>query len=231
MSNPLHQARPRYRLKDRAGHGPSIFRNATPELQLFAFFSRNLVASPTVKIVSAASSGISQPNSSSKAITSSTVSRLSAPRSSIKLALSTTFSGSTPRCSTTIFLTRSPISLIAQPRACSIGPTPRRMSHRGRGLLAIAHRLDEARDGRHGPANDGRLRIANIQGFNILQWCSLPIVEVRLSHFLSLDYKPRTTTPWAGIRRSPRYAPQVFQHLSERGGSDFSSHRRASRRL
>src|SRR5580693_5329240 len=25
------------------------------------------------------------------------------------------------------------------------------------------------------PANDGRLRIANIQGFNILQWCSLPI--------------------------------------------------------
>jgi len=25
------------------------------------------------------------------------------------------------------------------------------------------------------PANDGRLRTANIQGFNILQWCSLPI--------------------------------------------------------
>jgi len=25
------------------------------------------------------------------------------------------------------------------------------------------------------PANDGRLRSANIQGFNILQWCSLPI--------------------------------------------------------
>src|SRR3954452_10022561 len=90
--------------------------------QLFAFFSRNFVASPTVKIVSAASSGISQPNSSSNAITSSTVSRLSAPRSSMKLALSTTFSGSTPRCSTTIFLTRSPISLIVQPRACSIRP-------------------------------------------------------------------------------------------------------------
>src|SRR6185437_3230876 len=59
--------------------------------QLFAFFSRNFVASPTVRIVSAASSGISQPNSSSKAITSSTVSRLSAPRSSMKLALSVTF--------------------------------------------------------------------------------------------------------------------------------------------
>src|SRR5690242_760247 len=34
-------------------------------LQLLAFFSRNLTASPTVRIVSAASSGISQPNSSS----------------------------------------------------------------------------------------------------------------------------------------------------------------------
>src|ERR1700676_1303137 len=55
--------------------------------QLFAFFSRNFGASPTVKIVSAASSGISQRNSSSNAITSSTVLRLSAPRSSMKLAL------------------------------------------------------------------------------------------------------------------------------------------------
>src|SRR5262245_41084942 len=96
-----------------APHGPS---HGTGEsraaCQLFALFSRNFVASPTVKIVSSASSVISQPNSSSKAITSSTVSRLSAPRSSMKLALSTTFSGSTPRCSTTIFFTRSPISLI-----------------------------------------------------------------------------------------------------------------------
>src|SRR5262245_14255271 len=71
------------------------------------------MASPTVNIGSAASSGISQPNSASKAITSSTVSRLSAPRSSMKLALSVTFSASTPKCSTTIFFTRSPISLIA----------------------------------------------------------------------------------------------------------------------
>ena len=53
------------------------------------------MASPTVRMVSAASSGISQPNSSSKAMTSSTVSRLSAPRSSIKLASGVTFSGST----------------------------------------------------------------------------------------------------------------------------------------
>src|SRR4051812_3325858 len=115
--------------------------------QLFAFFSRNLVASPTVRIVSAASSGISQPNSSSNAITSSTVSRLSAPRSSMKLALSTTFSGSTPRCSTTIFLTRSPISLIVQPRACSIRPDAH-PSHPGRVNslvpVAVAHCPDLA---------------------------------------------------------------------------------------
>src|SRR5262249_22594821 len=80
---------------------------------LFGFFSRNLMGSPTVRMVSAASSGISQPNSSSNAMTSSTVSRLSAPRSSMKLAFSVTFSASTPKCSTTIFFTRSPISLIA----------------------------------------------------------------------------------------------------------------------
>ena len=42
-------------------------------------------------------SEISEPNSSSKAITSSTVSRLSAPRSSIKLASSVTFASSIPK--------------------------------------------------------------------------------------------------------------------------------------
>src|SRR5215468_4407607 len=89
---------------------------AAPDLQrqaALACFSKNFTASPTVWICSAASSGISQPNSSSKAITSSTVSRLSAPRSSMKLALSVTLSASTPRCSTTIFFTRAATSLIA----------------------------------------------------------------------------------------------------------------------
>ncbi len=52
------------------------------------------------------------PNSSSNAMTSSTVSRLSAPRSSMKLAFSVTFASSTPRCSTTIFFTRSAMSLM-----------------------------------------------------------------------------------------------------------------------
>src|SRR5437868_6794793 len=40
------------------------------------------------------------------------MSRLSAPRSSMKLASSVTLSGSTPRCSTTIFFTRSAVSLM-----------------------------------------------------------------------------------------------------------------------
>ena len=61
------------------------------------------MASETVTIFSAASSGISIANSSSNAMTSSTVSRLSAPRSSMNLAPSVTLASSTPRCSTTIF--------------------------------------------------------------------------------------------------------------------------------
>src|SRR6516225_1510204 len=88
----------------RTGYAP------TRPAQLCA--SIKLTASFTVTIFSAASSGISHPNSSSKAITSSTVSRLSAPRSSMKLAFSVTFDSSTPKCSTTIFLTRSLTSLI-----------------------------------------------------------------------------------------------------------------------
>src|SRR5260221_13375800 len=47
------------------------------------------------------------PNSSSRAITSSTVSRLSAPRSSTKDASGVTNSSSTPSWSTMIFFTRS----------------------------------------------------------------------------------------------------------------------------
>src|SRR5262249_6554562 len=40
------------------------------------------------------------------------------------------------------------------------------------------------------PANDGRLRPANIQGFQILQWRSLPIhLGVRLPYFKSLGHK------------------------------------------
>src|SRR6056297_3155265 len=74
-------------------------------------------------MVSAASSGISMPNSSSNAMTSSTVSRLSAPRSSMNEAFSVTLSSSTPRCSTTIFFTRSAISLISIPHL--FGPSVR----------------------------------------------------------------------------------------------------------
>src|SRR5580704_3615794 len=65
------------------------------------------MASLTVRIFSASSSGISISKASSKAITSSTVSSESAPRSSTKEALGVTSPSSTPSCSTMICFTRS----------------------------------------------------------------------------------------------------------------------------
>src|ERR1700734_2181197 len=59
----------------------------------------------TVVIFSASSSGISVSNSSSRAITNSTVSSESAPRSSTNEASLVTSSSLTPNCSATIFLT------------------------------------------------------------------------------------------------------------------------------
>ncbi len=72
--------------------------------------SINFIASPTVNIFSASLSEISEPNSSSKAITNSTVSKLSAPKSSIKLDSSVTLASSIPRWSATIFFTLLEIS-------------------------------------------------------------------------------------------------------------------------
>src|SRR5439155_3969595 len=65
------------------------------------------IASLTRVIFSASSSGISMPNSSSKAITSSTVSSESAPRSSTNDASGVTSSSSTPSCSPMMLLTLS----------------------------------------------------------------------------------------------------------------------------
>src|SRR5207237_1977998 len=65
------------------------------------------IASLTRVIFSASSSGISMPNSSSKAITSSTVSSESAPRSSTNDASGVTSSSSTPSCSTMMLFTFS----------------------------------------------------------------------------------------------------------------------------
>src|SRR6185437_283096 len=65
------------------------------------------MASFTVRIFSASSSGISMSKASSKAMTSSTVSSESAPRSSTKEALGVTSPSSTPSCSTMICFTFS----------------------------------------------------------------------------------------------------------------------------
>src|SRR6195256_6047350 len=64
-------------------------------------------ASFTRVIFSASSSGISMPNSSSNAITSSSVSSESAPRSSTNDASGVTSSSSTPSCSTMMLFTLS----------------------------------------------------------------------------------------------------------------------------
>src|SRR5258707_6900520 len=72
-----------------------------------AWESMYSIASLTRVIFSASSSGISMPNSSSNAITSSTVSSESAPRSSTNEASGVTSSSSTPSCSTMMLLTLS----------------------------------------------------------------------------------------------------------------------------
>src|SRR6266436_1588746 len=73
------------------------------------------MASCTVRIFSAASSGISMSKASSKAMTSSTVSSESAPRSSTKDALVVTSPSSTPSCSTMICFTFSSTAAIVSP--------------------------------------------------------------------------------------------------------------------
>src|SRR5215475_4030248 len=73
------------------------------------------MASCTVRIFSASSSGISMSKASSKAMTSSTVSSESAPRSSTKDALLVTSPSSTPSCSTMICFTLSSTPAIVSP--------------------------------------------------------------------------------------------------------------------
>ena len=68
------------------------------------------IASPTVEIASALSSGICISNSFSNSIINSTVSKESAPKSFVKLASLTTSVASTPRLSTIIALTFSDTS-------------------------------------------------------------------------------------------------------------------------
>ena len=70
------------------------------------------MASPTVPIFSALSSGIEMPNSFSNSMMSSTVSRESAPRSLVKLASGLTSASSTPSLSTIIVFTLLSISEI-----------------------------------------------------------------------------------------------------------------------
>src|SRR5689334_3682880 len=73
------------------------------------------MASPTVTIFSASSSGIWMSKCSSRAMTSSTVSRESAPRSSMNFAVGVTSSSSTPSCSMMISFTFSSTDFAMNP--------------------------------------------------------------------------------------------------------------------
>src|SRR5512132_2459639 len=72
----------------------------------------------TVVIFSASSSGLSHSNSSSSAITSSTLSSESAPRSSTNEDSFLMSASATPSCSATIFLTRASMLSIDFLQAC-----------------------------------------------------------------------------------------------------------------
>src|SRR6185295_11203216 len=91
------------------GHQPDAC-DDHPSLHAYFFLpweSMYSTASFTRVIFSASSSGISIPNSSSNAMTSSTVSSESAPRSSTNDASGVTSSSSTPSCSTMMLFTLS----------------------------------------------------------------------------------------------------------------------------
>src|ERR1035438_5413043 len=92
---------------------------------VFSFFSMYSIASLTVLIFSASSSGISRSKASSNCITSSTTSSESAPRSSWKLAPGVTSASSTCSCSTMICFTFSSTAMPDSPRFLqNFGCTP-----------------------------------------------------------------------------------------------------------
>src|SRR5215469_12329150 len=102
------------------------------------------MASCTVRIFSASSSGISISNASSKAITSSTVSSESAPRSSTKEALGVTSPSSTPSCSTIICFTFSSTAVgicLSLCRFCKFQPKPESLLNRLCMPLNVIHRV------------------------------------------------------------------------------------------
>src|SRR5262245_61828475 len=83
------------------------------------------MASPTVLIFSACSSGMVISNSSSSSMTSSTISRESAPMSSVKEVLRVTCSLLTPRFSQTMLITRSSVVATIRSSQSGSGRAPR----------------------------------------------------------------------------------------------------------
>src|ERR1017187_4055957 len=142
-----------------------------------------LMTSPTLWSFSACSSGISLPNSSSSAITNSTVSSESAPRSSMTFASGVTWSAFTPNCSTIISLTRcsivfsdmicssSIIFSVSMPRFGRRQARNRKKLHR-HSAIDRQHLAGDVARRRAGEEQDGVchvLRLAQVAQRNLLQ--------------------------------------------------------------
>src|SRR5829696_6188745 len=138
-------------------------------------------ASFTRVIFSASSSGISIPNSSSKAMTSSTVSRESAPRSSTNDASGVTSSSSTPSCSTMMLLTLSATAI--QPSYMYIPPLTART------CPVIYDASSDARKQTADAMSPGvPSRLSGI--FEAHSSCALPV----MARVMSVSIKPGATT-------------------------------------
>src|SRR6516225_10273996 len=139
-------------------------------------FSMYSMASFTVVIFSASSSGTSMPNASSNAITNSTWSSESAPRSSTNDAVGVTSASSTPSCSTIICFTRSSTLAIRipPPRPCRdfySAFTPG--AGRTRAKIVVFHRFGQPAHSMHG-LSQGQLTLPCKLQERSLRCCACP---------------------------------------------------------
>src|ERR1017187_4198597 len=145
--------------------------------------SMYLITSPTLWSFSACSSGISLPNSSSSAMTNSTVSSESPPRSSMNLASGVTWSAFTPNCSTIMSLTLCSIVFSAMVYSgsnfCSVSmprfrnrQAPNRKKLHGHPAINGQHLAGDVTRRRAGQKKDGVghvVRLAEVPQRNLFQ--------------------------------------------------------------
>src|SRR5678815_4795119 len=122
------------------------------------------MASPTVLMFSASSSGISTSNSSSIAITSSTMSRLSAPRSSMKEDSGLISSSPTPSWSAMMFLTLASIADVAMLESPLVEKGGRDIARPSLHVHAAVHLQDLSGDVTGKVGSEERDRVGHVLG-------------------------------------------------------------------